>query len=69
MIIISSIRKYVFGIIIGLAIGLWFGVNIGEGRPIYSNPFDTAAIKKKVKESTDEVVKDSKKVLREQLKD
>lgn len=69
MIIISSIRKYVLGIIIGLVIGLWFGVNIGEGRPIYSNPFDTAAIKKKIKEGADEVVKDSKKVLREKLED
>jgi len=67
MIIISTVRKYVFGIVIGLAIGLWLGVNIGEGRPLYSNPFDTTALKDKVQEGKDVIVRDSQKILQEQL--
>lgn len=33
------LKIIVFGLIIGVAIGLWLGVNIGREEPLLSNPF------------------------------
>ncbi|MBI3562289.1 MAG: hypothetical protein HY080_11320 [Gammaproteobacteria bacterium] len=35
----KTFRPMLVGIIIGVLVGLWFGVNIGKGRPFYGNPF------------------------------
>lgn len=37
------------GMLMGLIIGLWFGVNIGKGHPILSNPFAKENLQKKIK--------------------
>ncbi len=37
-----GIKKLLAGLVIGIALGLWWGVNIGRGLPFYSNPFKTA---------------------------
>ena len=60
---VIALRKYILGAIIGLIVGMWFGVNIGEGRPFYSNPFAT----KVAKEKTSEIVDEGKEKLREKL--
>lgn len=31
--------KFIWGLIIGVALGLFVGMNIGQGKPIFSNPF------------------------------
>ena len=36
-------------LLVGVAIGMWFGVNIGREVPFYSNPFDTHLINQKIK--------------------
>jgi len=35
----KNIKIILFGMIIGVAIGLWLGVNIGRQMPLHSNPF------------------------------
>lgn len=44
------------GVVIGLALGLWFGVNIGRDVPWYSNPFERAALDEKLKHATGETL-------------
>lgn len=41
----------ILGIVIGLLAGLWFGVNIGRDKPLFSNPFGSNSIKNKIKET------------------
>ena len=36
------LKKYLIGLIIGIALGLWWGVNIGKGHVFYDNPFKAA---------------------------
>jgi hypothetical protein len=35
----KNLKIILFGAVIGLAIGLWLGVNIGREVPLLSNPF------------------------------
>lgn len=76
----ERLNKYIVGAVIGVVIGLWFGVNMGKGKPFWSNPFEeksmmdmaadkTREIAGKAKEKTSEMVKEGKEVLREKLKE
>lgn len=69
MIFVSRIRRYVVGIIIGGLIGFWVGVNYGKGEPLYSYPFNNDTLTEKAKRKADDILKDTKKTLREKLKD
>ena len=64
-----SIKKYLIGAVVGLLIGLWFGVNIGEGRPIWSNPFEEKNLKEKAKGVATDVIKDAKKAAIKKLEE
>jgi len=45
------IMKLLFmGTLLGLIVGLWLGVNIGKGHPIFGNPFAEENLSKKLKE-------------------
>jgi hypothetical protein len=35
-------KKLLIGVVIGIALGLWWGANIGKGQPFYANPFKSA---------------------------
>ncbi|MDR9437551.1 MAG: hypothetical protein RI563_11765 [Thiohalophilus sp.] len=52
----KKLKLILFGVIIGLAVGLWTGVNIGKGKPLLSNPFDEPTLKQRLKESTGEAM-------------
>lgn len=52
----KSLKVFIFGAIVGLVIGLWFGVNIGKDKPIYSNPFAEKTVQEKLKSSIGEGV-------------
>lgn len=56
----------------GLIIGLWFGINIGKGKPLYSNPLSKRRIEtvimktgEKVIEKSEEAIEKSGKALEE----
>jgi hypothetical protein len=61
----AGVKKLITGLIIGVLIGLWFGVNIGKGRPFWSNPFTEVA--DKAKQKTDQVIEGAKDSLRKKL--
>lgn len=44
-------------------IGMWFGINIGKDRPIFSNPFAEPALQEKLKQTGGEVLEKGGKAL------
>ncbi len=64
----KRLKMLLTGTVIGLCVGLWFGVNIGKGKPVYSNPFNRDTLEQKAKRTADEVIEDTKRALRESLK-
>lgn len=40
----------------GIIVGLWLGVNIGKGNPIFGNPFAKENLSKKLKEKVGESI-------------
>lgn len=59
-----GIKKLIIGLVIGLLVGLWAGVNIGYGRPVWSNPFEEPTLAGKAKDAAAEVWDDAKKASR-----
>ena len=50
------IKIVLLNLVIGVAIGMWFGVNIGRDEPFYSNPFDAHTINQQIKKATGETL-------------
>lgn len=65
----KSVKKYLIGAVVGLLIGLWFGVNIGEDRPVWANPFAKKNLAEKAKDVATDVIKDAKKAAIKKLED
>lgn len=59
----KTIKLAIIWLIIGVLLGMWFGVNIGRGKPIYSNPFEAATIKEKIKKTGEEALEKSGEAL------
>ena len=47
----KQIKTLIGGIVLGLLLGLWFGVNLGRDRPIFSNPFAEPTVQEKLKQT------------------
>ena len=45
----KQFKTVLLSLAVGVAIGMWFGVNIGREVPWYSNPFDTHSLNQKLK--------------------
>lgn len=65
----KKLKFLLVGVVIGLLLGLWFGVNIGKEKPIFSNPFEDKALQEKAKETASEAIEDTKRALRKSLDD
>lgn len=39
----SVFKAVLLSVLIGVAVGFWFGVNVGKGNDFYTNPFAGAA--------------------------
>ena len=63
----SGIKKLLLGMLVGIVIGLWFGVNLGKGQPIYSNPFHDASIKNRMIESGGNMLEKSGQALKHSI--
>lgn len=65
----KMIKNLVIGAAIGLIVGLWFGVNIGKGKPLYSNPFAERSITKEIMKSSGDILEKSGKAIKDKLED
>jgi hypothetical protein len=59
----KAVKRYVIFLIIGLLFGLWFGVNLGRGRPFYANPFAAATVKAQLKQTGENIMQKSGEAL------
>lgn len=50
------IKMLFIGLVIGFGAGMWIGVNIGKGNPIWSNPFAKENLQQKIKERVGESI-------------
>lgn len=64
----KKLKLIILGVVIGLCVGLWFGINIGKGKSIYSNPFEEISLKERIKKKGNEVMEDTKDAIRDSLK-
>lgn len=64
----KRMKYLVFGLVLGLLVGLWFGYNTGKGRPFYANPFTEPDLRERISDTADQAVEESKRGLREALK-
>jgi len=59
----KNIKIILLGAIIGIAIGLWLGVNIGRETPLLSNPFYKETLGEKMKRLSGETLEKSGRAL------
>ena len=59
----AKIKMWVFGLIIGLVLGVWGGINIGKGQPLYANPMAQAQVPNKLKEAGKDAIRQSGEAL------
>lgn len=50
------LKAILLSLVVGIATGMWLGVNIGREVPLYSNPFDTHTINQQLKKATGETL-------------
>ncbi len=59
----KRIKSMIFGLIVGILLGLWFGFNLGKERPVFSNPFDEGTFQDTIKQTGEELIEKSGEVL------
>lgn len=71
----KQFKVVLVSLLIGVAIGMWFGVNIGRDEPFYANPFKPRSIAQDIKkmggealEKSGAALEKSGKALQDQLK-
>lgn len=59
------LRIFIIGVLLGLLAGLWVGYNLGQGKPLFSNPFTRETIQDKIKKSGDQAMEKSGRIIEE----
>ena len=59
----KNIKIILISVIIGVAIGLWLGVNIGRETPLLSNPFYKETLNERLKRISGETLEKSGRAL------
>ena len=59
----KSIKIILLSVVIGVTIGLWFGVNMGREMPLLSNPFYKETLSEKMKRISGETLEKSGRAL------
>jgi hypothetical protein len=60
---VKALRQLILGVVVGLLLGLWFGVNIGKDKPVLSNPFAERTVQDRVKRTGGEILQKSAEAL------
>lgn len=59
----KQLKVVLLSLVVGVALGMWLGVNIGRGVPLLSNPFDTNSLNQKLKKVSAETLEKSGQAL------
>jgi hypothetical protein len=59
----KTLKHIIVGFVVGIIIGMWFGINIGKGKSLLSNPFAGSGLREQLKQTSGEVLEKSGKVL------
>lgn len=46
-----AFKYLLLGLIVGTAVGLWLGVNLGKGKPLLSNPLNEPTLREQLQQS------------------
>lgn len=57
------LKAWLTGLVIGLLLGLWGGVNIGKEQPLYANPFSSKSVPDTMRKAGKDLLRESGKVL------
>ncbi len=59
----KTLRNLLTGLIVGVTLGLWFGVNIGKDKALLSNPFAEPTVQQRVKRTSETLLEKSGEAL------
>jgi hypothetical protein len=59
----AALKKFVFGVLIGLVIAFPLGINFGRDMPLLSNPFAKPDIQNRIKVQAEGIVEDTKSAI------
>jgi hypothetical protein len=59
----KRIKGMIFGLIIGIPLGIWFGFNLGQDRPLLSNPFIEPTFQESIKKTSENLIEKGGEVL------
>ncbi|MGA7801675.1 MAG: YtxH domain-containing protein [Gammaproteobacteria bacterium] len=63
-----TFKYLVLGLVVGTAVGLWLGVNLGKGKPLLSNPFAEPTLRESLQKSGEQLKEKGQQMI-EQGKD
>ena len=52
----KRIKAMIFGLIVGMSLGIWFGFNMGQDRPLLSNPFSEPTFQQSIKKTGETLI-------------
>jgi len=58
-------RNLLIALLLGLALGLWFGVNLGRGHSLFCNPFAKQTFGERIRDTSNLVLDKSGQALEE----
>lgn len=61
----KTLRNLTIGLLLGMALGLWFGMNLSRGRSLFSNPFAKQTLGERLKDTGSLVLDKSGQALEE----
>jgi hypothetical protein len=59
----AKLKAWLTGLVIGLLLGLWGGINIGKEQPLYANPFTSKSVPDTVRKASKNLLRESGKAL------
>lgn len=59
----AKLKTWVLGLIMGALLGLWGGVNIGKGKPLYANPFSERSVSGQLRDAGRDMIRESGEAL------
>ena len=59
----KQLKALLIGTVLGLLLGLWFGVNVGRDQPIFANPFTEPTVKQRIKQTGESLIEKSGEAL------